>query len=68
MPSLNSLVRITSKLLIALIVGLRPILGPAICKFEPTCTKFAVQKLAQLPLHQAMWAIIKRLFSCNPFV
>lgn len=50
-----------------LILALRPILGPAICRYELTCTKFAAKCLAELPLHKAVWKIIKRLLACNPF-
>jgi putative component of membrane protein insertase Oxa1/YidC/SpoIIIJ protein YidD len=50
-----------------LILGLRPLLGPSICKYEPSCTKYAAHCLAELPFHKATWAIIKRVLSCNPF-
>jgi hypothetical protein len=51
----------------ALIMGLRPILGPALCKFEPSCTRFAIEALKTLPFFKAVWVIAKRLLSCNPF-
>jgi putative component of membrane protein insertase Oxa1/YidC/SpoIIIJ protein YidD len=51
----------------AFILGLRPILGPSVCKYEPSCTKYAAHCLAELPFHKAVWVIIKRVVSCNPF-
>ena len=65
--AINSISSILAWIFTALIIGLRPLLGPACCKFDPSCTKFAVQSLANLPVHKALWAITKRLLSCNPF-
>lgn len=60
--------RILNQLLIYLILGLRPLLGPpARCKFTVTCTQYAVLQLKEKPLFPAIWAIIKRLLACNPF-
>lgn len=64
---LKQLMLLVNYMLIGLCHSLRPILGPAACKFEPTCGNFAVQELATKPIHQALWAIIKRLVHCNPF-
>lgn len=57
-----------SMTLITLLVGLRPLLGPAACRYEIGCTQFAVIQLESLPLHKALWAIGCRIFSCNPFL
>ncbi|MFI5333344.1 MAG: membrane protein insertion efficiency factor YidD [Candidatus Babeliales bacterium] len=53
--------------LITILVGLRPLLGPAACRYDIGCTQFAVIQLESLPLHKALWAIGTRLLSCNPF-
>jgi len=53
-----------SKLLLFLIIGLRPLLGPARCPFTITCGKFAVHQLQEQPLHKALWEICKRLLAC----
>lgn len=58
---------LVSKFFIFLIQGLRPLLGPATCKYELTCGKFAVYQLQTFPIHIALWAILKRIASCNPF-
>ncbi|MDZ4154482.1 ribonuclease P protein component [Methylicorpusculum sp.] len=58
---------IIARLLIFLIQGIRPLLGPACCRYQVTCTQFAIQQLQEEPLLIALWRIIKRVFSCNPF-
>ncbi|MBX3128091.1 MAG: membrane protein insertion efficiency factor YidD [Polyangiaceae bacterium] len=59
-----------AKLLIALIrvyqVTLSPLLGP-VCRFEPSCSRYAV---ACLELHGALrgsWLTFRRLSRCHPF-
>jgi putative component of membrane protein insertase Oxa1/YidC/SpoIIIJ protein YidD len=59
--------RLIANILITLIVGLRPLLGPACCKFGVSCTDFAVLKLKEGPLLHAIWEITKRLARCQPF-
>lgn len=56
-----------NKMVIFLIVGLRPLFGIAHCRYQLSCTKFATQQLKEYALLPAMWAIIKRILSCNPF-
>jgi len=58
---------ILNKSLIFLVTGLRPLLGPAECKFTVGCTEFAVMQLNEKPLLPALWTITKRVLSCNPF-
>lgn len=58
--------KLLSKIFIFLIQGIRPLLGPATCKYELTCGKFAIYQLQHFPLHHAIWEIIKRVLSCNP--
>jgi hypothetical protein len=62
----NSLQRIVSKGLVFIISGMRPLLGPASCRYTVTCTPFAIEQLKTQPLHRALWYIIKRVASCNP--
>lgn len=56
-----------NKIVIFLIVGLRPLFGQAHCKYPVSCTRFAVGELQNNSLLPAVWAIIKRVCSCNPF-
>lgn len=59
--------RLPSFLCIMIIQGIRPLLGPADCKFPVTCTRYAIQQLQEQPLHRAFYLIAHRLLSCNPF-
>lgn len=55
-----------NKAVIFLIVGLRPLFGIAHCRYAVSCTKFATWQLEEKSFLSAMWAIIKRVCSCNP--
>jgi putative component of membrane protein insertase Oxa1/YidC/SpoIIIJ protein YidD len=55
-----------NKAVIFLIVGLRPLFGTAHCKYAVSCTKFATMQLQDNSLLPAIWAIVKRVLSCNP--
>jgi len=39
----------------------------AICKFEPSCSKYASEAIHKLPVHIAVIKIIWRIIRCNPF-
>ena len=54
--------------LIFLIRGLRPLLGPAHCKYPVSCTNYAEDKLKNKYLFPALLLITKRVLLCNPFV
>lgn len=64
MPILKKMIKSS---LIFIIGGLRPILGPAECKFPIGCTDFAISQLQSEPFFKAIWAIFKRVLACNPF-
>lgn len=57
------------KLLIAVIKIYRgtisPFLGPR-CRFEPTCSRYAVHALQYHGLKEGTWLIVKRLIKCHP--
>ncbi|HLC06981.1 MAG TPA: membrane protein insertion efficiency factor YidD [Candidatus Babeliales bacterium] len=59
--------RILNKIVIFLIIGIRPLFGTAHCKYAVSCTKFAAIALQENRLLPALWAIIKRLCSCGPW-
>lgn len=55
------------KLLVMLICGLRALLGPeGCCRYEFTCTQFALLQLKEKPLLPALFSIVKRLLTCRP--
>lgn len=61
------IIHFIKKILVFLLIGLRPFLGVATCRFPIGCTAYAQEQLEKQPLHQALWLICKRLLLCNPF-
>ena len=53
------------KLLLFLIIGIRPLLGPANCKCYPSCGNYAVEQLKTESLLKAVWNICKQLIRCS---
>ena len=39
----------------------------AVCKFEPSCARYATDAVRLLPLHIAAGKIVWRVLRCNPF-
>jgi len=39
----------------------------AVCKFEPSCSRYARDAVRTLPLHVAAVKIVWRVLRCNPF-
>ncbi len=58
-----------TQILIALIYLYRwsvsPFLSPA-CRFEPTCSHYAIHALEYHGLSKGLWLIIKRMCRCHP--
>ncbi|MEX0849179.1 MAG: membrane protein insertion efficiency factor YidD [Candidatus Dependentiae bacterium] len=46
---------------------LRPLLGPAQCRFKLSCGPYAVKQLEEKPLFHALYTICKRVWSCSPW-
>lgn len=71
-PILNKIILVLTWpikiLLIGLIYGIRPFLGPSNCKYYVSCTQYGLQQLKDEPLHRAVWNTAKRVISCsNPW-
>lgn len=49
--------------------GLHVLTGPlgGGCRFEPTCSRYAIEALKTHPLHRALWLIVRRLGRCHPW-
>lgn len=61
---MNLATRLISLFLRLMIQTFRPLLGPATCKYPIGCTQYALEQLNEVPLSQALWNIVKRVFSC----
>jgi len=46
--------------------GLSPLLGPS-CRFEPSCSQYALEALQRCSAGRAVWLIVTRLCRCQPF-
>ncbi|MDD1415177.1 membrane protein insertion efficiency factor YidD [Dolichospermum sp. ST_con] len=57
-------------LLIWLIKGYRffisPLLPPA-CRFQPTCSMYAIQAIERFGVFRGSWMAIMRILRCHPF-
>jgi len=45
---------------------LSPFFGPS-CRFQPTCSTYAIDALRKHGVIQGVWLTIKRLVKCNPW-
>lgn len=46
--------------------AISPLLGNH-CRFDPTCSQYALEALEKLPLRQAVPRILWRVLRCHPF-
>lgn len=42
-------------------------LTPSTCRYQPTCSTYAISALERHGLFKGGWLAIKRIGSCNPF-
>lgn len=47
-------------------VALSPFLGKN-CRFEPTCSEYAIIAINRYGIIRGMWLFMKRIVRCNPF-
>ena len=45
---------------------LSPLLGPS-CRYQPTCSSYALEALEKHGLIRGVWLTTKRLIKCNPW-
>ena len=57
-------------LFIWLIRGYRRLISPLFppsCRFQPTCSQYAIQALERFGMLKGSWLAIKRILRCHPF-
>ena len=69
-------VRIFRQICLVLVLFYRKLISPVLhavagpawgCRFMPTCSAYAEEALRKLPIHRALWLIVKRVGSCHPW-
>lgn len=60
--------KIVANMVINFITLFKNVLGipQGCCRFTPTCSQYAGECLARLPIYKALIFIILRVFKCNP--
>jgi len=62
--------RIAACLLVALLQAYRwtlsPLLGPR-CRFEPSCSRYAIEAIAQRGVIRGGWLAARRIGRCHPW-
>ena len=46
--------------------AISPILGPC-CRFQPSCSEYALEAIAEHGLLRSVFLILRRLFRCHPW-
>lgn len=58
------------RLLILLLRGYKRFVSPLLppmCRFEPTCSVYAMDAVAKYGVFHGSWLALRRLFRCHPF-
>lgn len=61
---------IFSRLLIMPIRGYQRFISPllpAVCRFRPTCSQYAIEAIAKHGPIKGLWLAVKRIVRCNPW-
>lgn len=48
-------------------IVLSPMLGPSKCRYQPTCSQYAVEALKKHGPFKGGWFALKRILSCHPW-
>ena len=40
--------------------------GP-VCRFQPTCSQYAIDAISKFGVAKGLWLALRRLFRCHPF-
>ncbi len=58
------------KIIILLISGYRRLISPLFppsCRFQPTCSQYAIEAIEKFGAFRGSWLAIKRILRCHPF-
>jgi putative membrane protein insertion efficiency factor len=47
-------------------VTLSPLIGPS-CRFEPSCSQYAIEAMRKYGLAAGLWRALKRVARCHPW-
>ncbi|MEQ1744292.1 MAG: membrane protein insertion efficiency factor YidD [Saprospiraceae bacterium] len=48
-------------------VTLSPLLGPSKCRFQPTCSHYAVEAIEEWGIFKGSWLALRRILRCHPW-
>ena len=58
------------RICIGLIRGYRMVISPLflpVCRYQPTCSQYAIDAIQQYGVRRGVWLGIRRILRCNPF-
>ncbi len=48
-------------------LGISPLLGKNKCRYQPTCSHYAIEAIEEWGIFKGSWLAIKRIGSCHPW-
>ncbi|PHI20619.1 membrane protein insertion efficiency factor YidD [Lewinellaceae bacterium SD302] len=48
-------------------LAISPMLGPSKCRFQPTCSQYALEAIEEWGVLKGTWLGAKRIARCHPF-